>query len=78
MRPFQICAQRGKVAYQLEIPSSLSTVHNVFHVSQLMKCPHVPTEVVPLHHQHLLPDLTYCEHPIHILEEAEHKIDAIR
>ena len=33
--PFTILERRGKVAYQLELPSNLSQVHDVFHVSQL-------------------------------------------
>ena len=32
--PFRILARRGAVAYQLELPQSLSTIHDVFHVSQ--------------------------------------------
>jgi hypothetical protein len=32
------------MAYQLELPDNLSDVHNVFHVSQLKKCPRVPKE----------------------------------
>ena len=31
--PFRILATRGEVAYQLELPKSLSGVHDVFHVS---------------------------------------------
>ena len=30
--PFKIIDRRGKVAYQLELPEQLSSVHNVFHV----------------------------------------------
>ena len=36
--PFKILERRGEVAYQLELPESLSGVHDVFHVSQLKKC----------------------------------------
>jgi hypothetical protein len=36
--PDKILARKGEVAYQLELPEALSTVHNVFHVSQLKKC----------------------------------------
>ena len=32
--PFRILERRGEVAYQLELPESLSGVHDVFHVSQ--------------------------------------------
>jgi hypothetical protein len=36
--PYQIQARRGEVAYQLSLPENLSTVHDVFHMSQLKKC----------------------------------------
>jgi hypothetical protein len=35
--PYQIQATRGEVAYQLNLPESLSAVHDVFHVSHLKK-----------------------------------------
>jgi hypothetical protein len=35
--PFMNLERRGEVAYQLELPESLSGVHDVFHVSQLKK-----------------------------------------
>ncbi|WVZ75811.1 hypothetical protein U9M48_023842 [Paspalum notatum var. saurae] len=40
--PFKIVERKGKVAYKLELPSNLSGIHNVFHVSQLKKCLRVP------------------------------------
>ena len=61
------------MAYQLELPPSLSTVHDIFHVLQLKKCLHVPTEVVTMGDQDLQLDLSYCEHPIRIHDEAERK-----
>jgi hypothetical protein len=42
--PFKILEKRGEVAYQLELLSQLSDVHDVFHVSQLKKCLCVPEE----------------------------------
>jgi hypothetical protein len=40
--PFLVLEQCGPVAYQLQLPETLSAVHNVFHVSQLKKCLRVP------------------------------------
>jgi hypothetical protein len=36
--PFKIINRKGEVAYQLELPSQLSDVHDIFHVLQLKKC----------------------------------------
>ena len=35
--PFEILERIGQVAYRLAFPQSLSGVHNVFHVSMLLK-----------------------------------------
>jgi hypothetical protein len=57
--PFKILEQKGEVAYRLELPSQLSIVHDVFHVSQLKKCLRVPEEQVPLEDLVTSKDLTY-------------------
>ena len=36
--PYEIMQRGGKVAYELRLPSDLSSVHRVFHVSMLKKC----------------------------------------
>ena len=59
------------MAYQLELPDSLSGVHDVFHVSQLKKCLRVPEEQIPLEELTVKDDLTYEEFPIKILETVE-------
>ena len=74
--PYKILERRGEVAYQLELPESLSGVHNVFHVSQLKKCHaemmDVPLrDTVPLEAIQLESDLTYEEKPVKILETSE-------
>ncbi|WVZ80988.1 LOW QUALITY PROTEIN: hypothetical protein U9M48_028418 [Paspalum notatum var. saurae] len=46
--PFKILEKKGEVAYHLELPPSLSGVHDVFHVFQLKKCLRVPKEQAPL------------------------------
>ena len=69
--PFKILERRGEVAYQLELPESLSGVHDVFHVSQLKKCLRVPEEQIPLEELAVKEDLIYEEYPIKILQTAE-------
>ena len=59
----------------LELPEEMSAVHDVFHISLLRKCLEVPekTKVFKnIDHKsvEINKDLTYCEVPIHILEEA--------
>jgi hypothetical protein len=68
--PFKI-VDRREVAYQLELPSQLSDVHDVFHMSQLKKCLRVPEEQLPMEELDLGGDLTYSERPVKILETAE-------
>jgi hypothetical protein len=41
---FKIIDCKGEVVYQLELPSQLSDVHDIFHVSQFKKCLRVPEE----------------------------------
>ncbi|WVZ75795.1 hypothetical protein U9M48_023826 [Paspalum notatum var. saurae] len=69
--PFKILERKGEVAYKLELPSSLSGIHDVFHVSQLKKCLRVPEEQAPLEGLDVQEDLTYTEHPMKILETSE-------
>jgi hypothetical protein len=66
--PFRIFRRVGEMAYQLELPASLSDVHNVFHVSQLKKCLRVSEEQLPMGGLSVQGDLTYTEYPINILD----------
>ena len=43
-------------------------MHNVFHVSQLKKCLHVPEEQLPMEELSVQGNLTYTEYPIKILD----------
>ncbi|WVZ93956.1 hypothetical protein U9M48_039905 [Paspalum notatum var. saurae] len=65
--PFKILEKKGEVAYRLELPLSLSGVHDVFHVSQLKKC----LRQAPLEGLEVQEDLTYTEHPVKILDTSE-------
>jgi hypothetical protein len=66
--PFPVLEQCGLVAYRLQLPETLSAVHNVFHVSQLKKCLRVPDRTIEVTDVALEPDLTYSEHPIRVLD----------
>jgi hypothetical protein len=67
--PFKILSQKGAVAYELELPSKLFQVHNVFHVSQLQKCLKVLEEPLRYTELELKADLTYEKKPAKILDE---------
>jgi hypothetical protein len=54
----------------LELPDSLSNVHDVFNVSQLKKCLRVPEEQLPIEELNVNEDLTFLEYPIRILETS--------
>ncbi|WVZ93552.1 hypothetical protein U9M48_039522 [Paspalum notatum var. saurae] len=69
--PFKTVERKGEVAYKLELPSNLSGIHDVFHVSQLKKCLRVPEEQAPLEGLDVQEDLTYTEHPVKILKTSE-------
>lgn len=46
--PYKILSHFGRVAYELELPTDLASVHPVFHVSLLKKCVSVSDIVIPL------------------------------
>ncbi|WVZ89243.1 hypothetical protein U9M48_035669 [Paspalum notatum var. saurae] len=69
--PFKILEKKGEVAYRLELPPSLSGVHDVFHVFQLKKCLRVPEEQAPLEGLEVQENLTYTELPVKILDTSE-------
>jgi hypothetical protein len=71
MGSYQILAKRGEVAYQPSLLENLSAVHDVFHVSQLKKCLHVPEEQLPVEGLEVQEDLTYIEKPTQIIETAD-------
>ena len=47
----------------------MSAIFNVFHVSQLKRCLHIPEEAIAPTNINLQLDLTYEEKPIRVLEE---------
>src|ERR1044072_994721 len=71
--PFRILETRGPLTFRLELPDSLSMVHDVFHVSQLKQFFKQPEQAVDLGEIHLTTDLSYSERPARVLETSERK-----
>ncbi|TYK21928.1 ty3-gypsy retrotransposon protein [Cucumis melo var. makuwa] len=65
--PFEILERIGPVAYRLALPPSLSTVHDVFHVSMLRKYVPDPFHVVDYEPLEIDENLSYTEQPVEVL-----------
>ncbi|KAA0036879.1 ty3-gypsy retrotransposon protein [Cucumis melo var. makuwa] len=65
--PFKILERIGPVAYCLALPPSLSTVHDVFHVSMLRKYVPDPSHVVDYEPLEIDENLSYTEQPVEVL-----------
>ena len=46
--PNVILQRMGKVAYELKLPSELSSVHPIFHISMLKKCIGYPDVILSI------------------------------
>ncbi|KAI3776082.1 hypothetical protein L1987_45843 [Smallanthus sonchifolius] len=66
--PFEIVKRIGPVAYQLNLPDELNTVHNVFHVSNLKKCLSDETLMVSLEEFEIVEQLHFIEEPVEIMD----------
>jgi hypothetical protein len=69
--PYPIVDKCGPTSYQEELPTRLSRVHIVFHVSQLKRCLKPLADVVIEDAIPLEPDLTYKAHPIKVLDQQD-------
>ena len=61
----------GAVAYLLPLPPSLSSIHEVFHVSMLRKYTQDPTHIVDLGEHVVDADGTFDEGPVRIMDRRE-------
>ena len=66
---YPIIDKYGPLSYQVEQPTRLSGVHNVFQVSQLKRCLKPPVDVVVEDTIPLEPDLTHKVYPVKILDQ---------
>ncbi|WVZ95060.1 LOW QUALITY PROTEIN: hypothetical protein U9M48_040865 [Paspalum notatum var. saurae] len=71
--PYPIVRRVGKVAYKLQLPESMSDIHDVFHVSQLRKCLRMPEQHIAQETVELQLNLKYQEVPVKILDTVGRK-----
>jgi hypothetical protein len=76
--PYPIIGRIGPAAYRLQLPESMSDIHNVFHVSQLRKCLKVPESHIAEETIQIQKDLQYQEKPMKILDSAITKNPKLR
>ena len=69
--PFEVLERVGAVAYRLALSPSLSTVHEVFHVSMLRKYTPDPTHIVDWGELVVDADGTFEEGPVRIMDSRE-------
>ncbi|XP_017634216.1 uncharacterized protein LOC108476508 [Gossypium arboreum] len=67
---YQILKQVGLIAYQLELPSELDRIYDVFHISMLRRYHSDPTHIVPVEEIEVRPGLTFEEEPTQILDRG--------
>lgn len=62
--PYQILQRVNEVVGRVSLPPSLSTLHSVFHVSQLSKYVHGSSHVIQLDDVQVRDNLTYEASPL--------------
>lgn len=72
--PFKIIECVGNVAYRLDLPQELQSIHNTFHVSHLRKCLTDESTYVPLNDIEVDNKLNYIEEPVAILDQKVKKL----
>ena len=73
--PFAILDRIGPVAYRLDLPAELGSIHNVFYVSNLKKCLADESLIIPLEEIKVDDRLRIVEEPVEILD---YKIRSLR
>ncbi|WMV57979.1 hypothetical protein MTR67_051364 [Solanum verrucosum] len=72
--PYRIAKRISNVAYELELPQELATVHSVFHISMLKKCIGDPSLIPPTESIRIKDKLCYEEIPVQILDRQVRRL----
>ncbi|WMV58204.1 hypothetical protein MTR67_051589 [Solanum verrucosum] len=72
--PYRISKRIDNVAYELELPQELVTVHPVFHISMLKKCMGDPSLIIPTEDIGIKDSLSYEEILLQILDRQVRKL----
>ena len=72
--PFEIVERIGPLAYRLDLPEEFSRVHNVFHISMLLKYIPDPSHVLDTPEIELRDDLSYEEQPVQVMGREEKEL----
>ncbi|GJS69265.1 putative reverse transcriptase domain-containing protein [Tanacetum coccineum] len=78
IRPFKIIAKVGTVAYRLELPGKLSSVHSTFHISNLKKCMADEPLAIPLDEIQIDDKLHFIEEPVEIIDREVKRLKQSR
>ncbi|WMV51556.1 hypothetical protein MTR67_044941 [Solanum verrucosum] len=74
IEPYRISKRMGNVAYELELPQELATIHLVFHISMLKKCMGDLSLIIPTENIEIKDSLSYEEIPVQILDRQIRKL----
>ena len=72
--PYKVIQRVGNVAYKLELPLTLSRIHDVFHVSIFKKYHPDPSHVLRPEELEIDEHLSYEEKPIKLLDRKVKKL----
>nr|GFB41663.1 putative reverse transcriptase domain-containing protein [Tanacetum cinerariifolium] len=75
---FKVLERVGDVAYNLDLPEELSSVHNTFHVSNLKKCHADEPLAVSLDGLHFDDKLHFVEEPVEIMDREVKRLKQSR
>ncbi|GJZ42490.1 hypothetical protein Tco_0589376 [Tanacetum coccineum] len=66
--PFKILERISLVAYKVELPEELSSVHNTFHISNIKKCLSGESLIIQIKELQLDDKLNFVEEPVEVMD----------